>query len=117
MPRVFSYGALQRSDVQQSMYGRAVPGVPDRLPRYTVGRSGANANAVLTGVPDECVQGVVLELTAEELRTTDAFPADGMLSFTDASGWTGTVPLSSLVAERVSMRPGRGLLARFIDQV
>jgi SAM-dependent methyltransferase len=51
------------------------------------------------------------------LRTTDAFPADGMLTFTDASGWTGTVPLSSLVAERVSMRPGRGVLARFIDQV
>ena len=51
------------------------------------------------------------------LRTTDSFPSDGSLTFTDASGWTTTVLLATLVHERISLRPGQALLTRFIEQV
>ena len=84
--RLFSYGTLQRRDVQMATYGRPLEGSPDALTAYrlevlpdrdpdAVRISGTKTHMVVrkTGDPADRVAGVVFLLTAEELAATDGY--------------------------------------------
>lgn len=83
---LFSYGTLQRRDVQLATYGRPLAGVPDVLIGYrlevlpdrdpdAVRISGTKTHMVVrrTGDPNDRVPGVVFRLTVEELAATDKY--------------------------------------------
>lgn len=83
---LFSYGTLQRGDVQLATYGRSLEGTPDRLSGYRLGRlpdrdpeavrvSGEKTHLVVrpTGNPADLVTGVVFLLTKGELEATDRY--------------------------------------------
>ena len=83
---LFSYGTLQRRDVQLATYGRPLEGMPDVLIGYrlevlpdrdpdAVRISGTKTHMVVrrTGDPADRIAGVVFLLTAEELAATDQY--------------------------------------------
>jgi hypothetical protein len=83
---LFSYGTLQRRDVQLATYGRPLDGSPDALVGYrlevlpdrdpnAVRISGTKTHMVArrTGDLANRVPGVVFLLTAEELTATDQY--------------------------------------------
>lgn len=88
MPRVFSYGSLQRAEVQQTTLGRVLSGEAARLPAFALARvpivdparaalHGAShyANVVANGRRETSVSGMVLEVTDAELVTLDGYEA------------------------------------------
>ena len=83
---LFSYGTLQRRDVQLATYGRPLEGEADSLAGYrlevlpdrdpdAVRISGAKTHMVArrTGDPSDRIPGVVFRLTEEELAATDRY--------------------------------------------
>ena len=86
MPLLFSYGTLQRDDVQQSTFGRLLDGHRDELPGFepalvsiddpqlaaAVGRT-HHANVTFTGRQDSRVAGMVFEVTNAELAAADDY--------------------------------------------
>ena len=90
MPLLFSYGTLQREDVQLSTFGRRLRGEPDALVGYArsvfrvedaafVATSGAADHAIVrrTGRDEDRVAGTALEVTEEELARADAYEPAG----------------------------------------
>lgn len=84
--RLFSYGTLQRRDVQLATYGRPLEGAPDVLVGYrlvvlpdrdpdAVRISGTQTHMVVqpTGNRVDRVPGMVFLLSAEELAATDGY--------------------------------------------
>jgi hypothetical protein len=101
MPLLFSYGSLQREQVQLSIFGRPLAGQVDELPRFepvlvTIeapnGVPGGRIqylNATFTGRPGSRVVGTVFEVTDAELSSVDAYEAADhyhRVSITLASG-------------------------------
>lgn len=83
---LFSYGTLQRRDVQLATYGRLLDGSPDALAGHRLERlpdrdpdavriSGTKTHLVVrpTGDPADRVPGMIFLLTAEELEATDRY--------------------------------------------
>ncbi|MFF4406909.1 gamma-glutamylcyclotransferase family protein [Streptomyces sp. NPDC001404] len=77
---LFSYGTLRQPEVQRSLFGREVPGSPDRLPGYRLSTveitdpevitlSGSAHHPILepTGDPADGVEGSALLVTDDEL--------------------------------------------------
>lgn len=88
---LFSYGTLQRDDVQLATFGRLLNSAPDELPGYKqdvftvtdpvfVLASGKSNHAIarFTGNAD-CIAGRVLELTHEELLRSDSYEPAGYI--------------------------------------
>lgn len=86
MPLLFSYGTLQQSEVQQSLFGRALKGEPDNLLGYTtfmleitdsdvIAKSGKTHHPIVnyTGNPLDFVAGSVFEVTEAELIHADQY--------------------------------------------
>jgi gamma-glutamylcyclotransferase (GGCT)/AIG2-like uncharacterized protein YtfP len=88
MPLLFSYGTLQKEDVQLSTFGRTLEGRADSLPGFqtdavkiddaaiarAVGRT-HHANVIPANRADSGVEGTVFEITDAELRQADEFEA------------------------------------------
>lgn len=86
--RLFSYGTLRQPEVQQALFGRAVPTVDDVLPGYrldtvvitdpaVIATSGSDRHPILhRGEPDDAVDGAFLELTTAELAAADDYEVD-----------------------------------------
>ena len=85
---LFSYGTLQKKDVQLATLGRELTGRADALPGYAVrlvpildpaeiASSGEShhANAVPTGNPNDAIAGTVFEVTQQELAAADLYEA------------------------------------------
>ena len=90
MPLLFSYGTLQREDVQRSTFGRTVEGSHDELVGYEqsvfriedaafVAVSGKADHAMvrITGNPGDRVPGVALEISDAELASADEYEPAG----------------------------------------
>ena len=90
MPLLFSYGTLQREDVQRSTFGRPLRGRPDALLGFArstvtiddpafVAASGRAEHAVVrfTGRSEDRVPGTALEVTDDELARADAYEPAG----------------------------------------
>jgi gamma-glutamylcyclotransferase (GGCT)/AIG2-like uncharacterized protein YtfP len=86
MEYLFSYGTLQYPAVQQSSFGRLLKGKKDFLLGYkieqtkiedesVVSTSGDEYHpiAVYTGNTGDSIEGVVFEITAEELQKSDEY--------------------------------------------
>ncbi|MDN4641657.1 gamma-glutamylcyclotransferase [Agreia sp. PsM10] len=86
---VFSYGALQRREVQEAMFGRAFESRPAHLSGFEVievpvpadhhdpifGTSDTRLVLQPSAHPDSILRGQLLALTPEELRIADGFEA------------------------------------------
>jgi len=83
---LFSYGTLQKEDVQFTTFGRRLAGKPDTLVGYRlqmievqdqdfVASSGTahHRNLQFTGVSSDVVEGTVLTVTRKELEQADAY--------------------------------------------
>jgi Gamma-glutamyl cyclotransferase, AIG2-like len=90
MPLLFSYGTLQREDVQVSTFGRVLRGFQDALVGFElstvtiedpafVATSGKSEHAMVTftGKADSRVSGMVFEVTDTELTRADAYEPAG----------------------------------------
>lgn len=99
---LFSYGTLQREDVQRATFGRLLGGHADALIGFetaqvaiddpevaaAVGRT-HHANVVVSGRSEDRVPGTVFEVTDAELAAADAYerPASySRIAVTLASG-------------------------------
>lgn len=88
MPRLFSYGTLQREDIQLSTFGRLLNGRKDELVGYEpslveivdaamaakLGKT-HHANVTATGDPASRAGGTVFEVTDAELASSDVYEA------------------------------------------
>jgi len=86
MPQLFSYGTLQREDVQLSTFGRLLRGHADALPGFTTslvriedpdeaaaaGRTHYD-NVVRDARPGSAVAGTLFEITDAELIAADGY--------------------------------------------
>lgn len=83
---LFSYGTLQLEKVQLENYGRLLKGKKDSLSNYKLGKlritdeevvmkSGKEYHpiAIKTGNPNDRIEGIILEITDEELHETDNY--------------------------------------------
>jgi hypothetical protein len=90
MPLLFSYGTLQRPDVQLSTFGRQLTGHSDALVGFAQGvltitdpdfvaASGKADHAIVrfTGRSSDSVAGTALELSDDELARADAYEPAG----------------------------------------
>ena len=75
MPLIFSYGTLQKDDVQLATFGRRLAGQRDELPKYELGVVKTDANAVFNGSNDSRVSGMAFEITDAELAGVDEYEA------------------------------------------
>ena len=87
---LFSYGTLQREDVQLDTFGRKLESTPDALPGYKLAtiritdedfviKSGTadHRNLQFTGNSSDAVEGVVLKVTQKELEQADDYEPEG----------------------------------------
>jgi gamma-glutamylcyclotransferase (GGCT)/AIG2-like uncharacterized protein YtfP len=82
---LFSYGTLQQEGVQLAQFGRKLSGQADALPGWhekiveitdpeVLAKSGKRFHPIVTpGRKDDQVQGMVFEITAEELAAADSY--------------------------------------------
>lgn len=90
MPLLFSYGTLQHDAVQLSTFGRALQGWPDVLVGFElstvtiqdpafVATSGKSDHAIVTftGHDQSLVNGMVFEVTDDELARADVYEPAG----------------------------------------
>jgi len=90
MPLLFSYGTLQREDVQRATFGRLLRGRPDELVGFArstthvadpafVAASGKADHAIVrhTGRAEDRVRGTVFEVSDAELARADAYEPAG----------------------------------------
>lgn len=90
MENLFTYGTLQLEEVQLSTFGRKLEGRPDALVGYRlvmikiqdedfVAKSGTadHRNLQFTGNASDFVEGIVFEVTMEELEQSDAYEPEG----------------------------------------
>ncbi len=85
MPLIFSYGTLQRQDVQRSTFGRLLRGHKDELrgfepsrvaiedPRVVAAGKTYHDNVTFNGRNGSCVSGTVFEITDAELAAADQY--------------------------------------------
>src|SRR5690349_16426333 len=87
---LFSYGTLQKEEVQFSTFGRRLEGQQDVLAGYRlkmieiqdqdfVAASGTaqHRNLEFTGLESDIVEGIVFKVSREELERSDAYEPDG----------------------------------------
>ncbi len=86
--RLFSYGTLRQTGVQQQLFGRTVPTTDDSLPGYrldwvtitdpeVIAASGSDRHPILrSGRAGDTVDGACLELDGAELASADAYEVD-----------------------------------------
>ena len=75
MPLIFSYGTLQKEDVQLATFGRRLAGQKDDLPKYELGVVKTDANAVFNGNNESRVSGMAFEITDAEIAGVDDYEA------------------------------------------
>jgi len=106
MPLLFSYGTLQKEQVQLETFGRILKGEKDVLPGYEIKMLEITDPEVLrkseeryhpiinfSGKADDEVGGVLFEITDQELAEADIYEVDDYkrIAVTFKSGRTGFV--------------------------
>ena len=76
--RLFVYGTLKNSDIQRNIFGRTVNGQKDSLFGYRESMTMVGGEAFPLIIPDVSgrVEGLVLELTADDLDLADKYETD-----------------------------------------
>jgi gamma-glutamylcyclotransferase (GGCT)/AIG2-like uncharacterized protein YtfP len=85
MIHLFSYGTLQQPGVQMASFGRLLKGAPDALPGWkkemveitdaeVFAQSGERFHPIVVpGAAGDEVEGLVFEITADELASADRY--------------------------------------------
>ena len=76
MPLLFSYGSLQREDVQIATFGRTLSGRADELLAFewvSPAASGSGHANVIRGGPDCRVAGIAFEVSDAEMAAVDEY--------------------------------------------
>ena len=85
---LFSYGTLQKPKVQLELFGRLLKGEKDKLPGYKIGKVAIRDEKVLAtselpfhlialpGEENDFIEGVVLELSPDEIKSADAYETE-----------------------------------------
>lgn len=86
MPLLFSYGTLQRDDVQLATFGRLLKGEKDELPGFELSKIKITdpkviastgvahySNIVFNGRAGSRIPGTILEVTDTELASSDRY--------------------------------------------
>jgi gamma-glutamylcyclotransferase (GGCT)/AIG2-like uncharacterized protein YtfP len=90
VPLLFSYGTLRQESVQLATFGRRLQGSPDSIVGFElevfrvddpefVAKSGKADHAIVrfTGSDSDRVNGMVLDVTDEELTKSDSYEPSG----------------------------------------
>ncbi len=116
MHNLFSYGTLQLESVQISTFGRLLEGHKDSLPCYelsmvaiddpqVVATSGETHHPIIkfSGKATDNVQGMVFQITHEELMNADRYEVDAYkrVAVTLASGISAWVYVNALFAQPI----------------
>ena len=85
---LFSYGTLQKENVQMELFGRTLQGTKDAVTGYKISTIEIRDESVVSkseqtlhliavaSTPDNKIDGMVLELTPQELETADAYETE-----------------------------------------
>jgi gamma-glutamylcyclotransferase (GGCT)/AIG2-like uncharacterized protein YtfP len=76
LPLLFSYGSLQREDVQLATFGRILSGRADELLAFELipaTRSGSGHANVVRGAPESRVAGMAFEVSDSEMTAVDEY--------------------------------------------
>lgn len=78
MERLFVYGTLRTPSIQWAITGREIPGTPDTLDGYHRDeiRLGLHTYPIARLRPGAQIEGLVLEVTPEELTLFDRYETD-----------------------------------------
>lgn len=111
MEKLFSYGTLQMETVQQETFGRRLCGKKDILLGYVISkikitdqsvlaRSGTEFHPILcfTGNNSDEVEGIIFEISKEELLQADAYEVDAYKRV-QANFKSGTIAWAYVAAE------------------
>ena len=82
MEKIFTYGTLQDVNIQQQVIGRTLDtGTPDKLRGYNIGTlKGIHADYnIIYPQTGTLVEGVVFEVSTEELDKIDAYEGDAYI--------------------------------------
>lgn len=87
--KLFSYGTLRQENVQISSFGRLLNGVSDKIRGYrldqveindidVISKSGKNVHDIMvfTGNDNDTIDGIVYDITKEELKIADNYEVD-----------------------------------------
>lgn len=87
--KLFSYGTLRYANVQRTTFGRLLSGAGDSLPAYriemvtiddphvlAISREREHPMLIPTGNPADSVEGMVFDLTDNELLQADSYEVD-----------------------------------------
>ncbi len=93
--RLFVYGTLCDPNVRMAVFQRSIGGTPDTLHGYrkTVIAFGAHNYPIIQAAPGQHVDGLLLEVSAEELARSDRYETHAYqrIQLTLASGVTAWV--------------------------
>lgn len=86
---LFSYGTLQKTNVQLTLFGRILVGLPDVLRGYKIspveimdeaflskGEQKNQQTAIISNNNNDIIRGTVFEITTEELLHADKYEPD-----------------------------------------
>jgi gamma-glutamylcyclotransferase (GGCT)/AIG2-like uncharacterized protein YtfP len=81
MIKLFTYGTLQQTDIQEELFGRRLVGTPETLVGYALEEIQIEEEfglidyeiLVETGNPTDTINGIVYEVTQKELNQADLY--------------------------------------------
>ena len=81
MIKLFTYGTLQQTDIQEELFGRRLVGTPETLVGYALEEIQIEEEfglidyeiLVETGNPTHTINGIVYEVTQKELNQADLY--------------------------------------------
>lgn len=81
MENLFAYGSLREEEVQKTVFGRILKGVPEKLTGYAVKQIEIEEEFGIETYPiivpsednEDAIHGIVYELTLEELTLSDTY--------------------------------------------
>jgi gamma-glutamylcyclotransferase (GGCT)/AIG2-like uncharacterized protein YtfP len=81
MENLFAYGSLREEEVQKTVFGRILKGVPEKLTGYAVKQIEIEEEFGIETYPiivpsednEDAIHGIVYELTLEELSLSDTY--------------------------------------------
>ncbi len=81
MAKLFAYGTLKESDIQENIFGRSLRGTPDQLIGFVINyinieeEFGIAKYPIITATenPDDVVSGILYEITEEDVQLADTY--------------------------------------------
>lgn len=81
MEKLFTYGTLQNKDIQETIFGRILEGIPETLVGYELKEIqieeefGMEKYPIIieTNSSEDTINGIIYEITEKELRQADTY--------------------------------------------